>query len=132
MPEMPLPSSSTEEVGVKMECPWNGFVGETIQEAKSGVIFQTTAGWPSRQKVLRAECEARHFARAGDLDAEQYCTYLRLWFLLHVLRRGLWATDGSSGLCLLLIGRWTWLFDQRSRDFVTEDCQKTERTILRR
>lgn len=70
MPEMPLPSSSTEEVGVKMECAWKGFLGDTIQEAKSGVIFQTTAGWQSRQKVLGDECEARHFARLRDLDAE--------------------------------------------------------------
>lgn len=40
--EMPQPSSATTEAGERRPCVQRGFVGEEIQSAKRGVIFQRT------------------------------------------------------------------------------------------
>lgn len=40
--EMPQPSSATTEAGERIPCVRRGFVGEEIQSAKRGVIFQRT------------------------------------------------------------------------------------------
>jgi hypothetical protein len=42
MPDTPAPSSRTVEVGERRELAKRKFVGEEIQEAKSGVTFHTT------------------------------------------------------------------------------------------
>jgi hypothetical protein len=42
MPEIPHPSSRTVELGPRMPFLKNRFADEVIQEAKRGVIFQTT------------------------------------------------------------------------------------------
>jgi hypothetical protein len=42
MPDIPQPSSRTLEVESRMACLKSRLVGEVIQEAKRGVISQTT------------------------------------------------------------------------------------------
>lgn len=41
-PEIPQPSSRTEELGVRTECAVRGDEGEEIHSAKRGVTFQRT------------------------------------------------------------------------------------------